>query len=106
MTTMYSIIESKLTETFSPDYLEILDESHMHGGGQLRETHFKVTIVCANFADKRLLQRHRLVNSTLAAELNNGVHALALHTYTPTEWNAKSGISPASPNCRGGSKIG
>lgn len=106
MSTTYSTIESKLIETFSPDYLEILDESHMHGGGQLRETHFKVTIVCASFADKRLLQRHRLVNSTLSAELNGGVHALALHTYTPTEWNSKAGVSPDSPNCRGGSKIG
>ena len=26
------------------------------------------------------------VNSVLAAELSGGVHALALHTYTPDEW--------------------
>jgi BolA protein len=29
------------------------------------------------------------------------VHALALHTYTPEEWDA-TGVSPASPDCRGG----
>jgi BolA protein len=31
------------------------------------------------------LQRHRLINQTLAAELKGGVHALAIHAAAPGE---------------------
>jgi BolA protein len=47
-----------------------------------------------------------MVNRTLSAELQGGVHALALHTMTPEEWFAKGGDVPASPECMGGSKAG
>ncbi|MCE7766679.1 BolA family transcriptional regulator, partial [Pseudomonas putida] len=36
-------------------------------------------------------------------ELMSQFHALALHTYTPQEWQ-KIGVAPASPTCAGGSK--
>jgi BolA protein len=39
----------------------------------------------------------------LAAELQSGVHALALHTYLPDEWKKQHSV-PSSPNCLGGSK--
>ena len=32
------------------------------------------------------------------------VHALALHTYTAAEWQAREQAAPASPECHGGSK--
>ena len=31
------------------------------------------------------------------------IHALALHTHTPAEWDADASV-PESPRCRGGSK--
>jgi BolA protein len=46
--------------------------------------------------------RHRLVNKILAEELDV-IHALALHTMTPQEWQQK-GAAPQSPPCMGGGK--
>ena len=41
-------------------------------------------------------------NEALADELAGEVHALALHTYTPEEWQARFGDAPMSPPCLGG----
>ncbi|MDY6828220.1 MAG: BolA family transcriptional regulator, partial [Pseudomonadota bacterium] len=43
------------------------------------------------------------VYAALAGPLSSGVHALALHTYSPEEWAARSGAAPSSPPCLGGS---
>lgn len=102
MGSMQNLIESKLKAGLNPSFLRVENESHMHGGNAL-ESHFKVTIVAAAFTDQRLLQRHRSVNQLLRDELQNHIHALALHTYTPAEWESV-GESPNSPDCRGGSK--
>ena len=56
------------------------------------------------FEGKRLIARHREINGLAAEALQGPVHALALHTYTPTEWEARGGQSMVSPNCLGGSK--
>ena len=45
-------------------------------GSDKKETHFYVYIVSEQFKDKLLIERHRLVNQILAAELNESVHAL------------------------------
>ncbi|WP_315729984.1 MULTISPECIES: BolA family protein [unclassified Bradyrhizobium] len=82
-------ITNKLREAFSPESLEVQDESHLHeghaghapGGG----THFRVYIVSQAFAGKSRIERHRLINATLAAELAGSVHALALHAKAPGE---------------------
>jgi len=96
-------IEKKLIESFSPMHLEVIDESHTHNVPQGSESHFKVTLVTEQFIGKMLIARHRLVNAVLKHELDNGVHALALHTMTPEEWFAKGGTAPDSPPCLGGS---
>lgn len=102
MVTVQAVIESKLQEALNPSYLLVENESHMHGGSAL-ESHFKVTVVADAFNGQRLLQRHRIINQLLAEELKSYIHALAMHTYTPTEWdNVEQPRS--SPDCRGGSK--
>lgn len=98
------LIEQQLNAAFSPLHIEVLDESHMHSVPEGAQSHFKVTLVSQQFEQKSLLQRHRAVNQLLAHELENGIHALALHTMTPDEWFAKGGSSPNSPPCLGGSK--
>jgi len=95
-------IEAKLAERFTPLHLEVVNESGNHNVPPGSETHFKVVLVAPAFADLRLLARHRLVNETLAAELAGGVHALAMHTYTESEWRARFGAAPLSPPCLGG----
>lgn len=101
---MRETIERKLQEALEPMHLEVIDESHMHSVPEGAESHFKVVAVSRRFEGEKLLARHRLINRTLAAELQGGVHALALHTMTPEEWFAKGGAIPASPECMGGSK--
>ena len=94
-------IEKKLTETFAPTFLQIENESHMHSSGRGSESHFKVTLVTEAFNGKRNVARHQSIYQCLNAELEGGVHALALHTYTPEEWQAIGKQSPDSPRCAG-----
>jgi BolA protein len=44
-----------------------------------------VSIVAPAFAGKSRLERHRMINQALAAELAGGVHALAIHAAAPGE---------------------
>ncbi|EIK45445.1 cell division protein BolA [Cellvibrio sp. BR] len=96
-------ILTKLAAEFQPVHLEVINESHMHSVPPGSETHFKVVLAAAAFAGKRQVQRHQAIYACLAEELQNGVHALALHTFSPDEWLA-SAVVPASPQCLGGSK--
>jgi BolA protein len=100
---MQATIEQKLASEFDTDYLQVDNESHMHNVAPGSESHFKVTIVSESFADQMLIKRHRMVNSALRQELQQ-IHALALHTLTPKEWQERGGQVAASPKCRGGGK--
>ena len=96
-------IETKLNAAFSPEFLEVANESHMHNVAPGSESHFKVSIVSDEFNDLILIKRHRMVNSALEAELKE-IHALALHTMTADEWSLRRGKVADSPRCRGGGK--
>jgi len=96
-------IQKQLIDTFFPLHIEVIDESHSHNVPEGSESHFKIIVVSERFTDKPLIKRHREVNAALKDELDNGMHALALHTLTPEEWFAKDGKSPESPPCLGGS---
>ncbi len=95
-------IESKLGKAFNTKHIEVINESHMHAG-PATESHFKVVLVADDFAGLNLVKRHQKVYQLLAQELDSTIHALALHTYTEDEWQAKFATSPQSPNCQGGS---
>ncbi len=98
-----AIIEQKLASEFNTDFLQVQNESHMHNVTPGSESHFKVTIVSDRFKDQMLIKRHRMVNKTLQQEMQQ-IHALALHTLTPEEWQARAGKVADSPQCRGGGK--
>ena len=102
---MQDQIEATLNQLFNPTFLQVENESHMHNVPKDSESHFKVTIVSEQFADKKLVARHRLVNQALSAELAQ-IHALALHTFTPDEYFARAGKVADSPLCQGGSQHG
>ncbi len=97
-------IEQRLSQEFSPSYLEVVNESQQHSVPPDSETHFKVVIVAPGFDGKRKVARHQQVYTALAAQLEGPVHALALHTYSPAEWDARQQSAPDSPDCLGGSK--
>ncbi len=83
------LITEKLTEAFAPQSLRVVDESHQHAGHAGHrpggQTHFRVYIVAATFTGKTRIERHRMVNATLAGELAGSVHALAIHASAPGE---------------------
>ena len=83
------VITRKLTEAFAPESLSVMDESDQHQGHAGHrpggETHYRVYIVSEAFRGKSRLDRHRMINSALAAELTGGVHALAIHAQAPGE---------------------
>lgn len=82
-------ITQKLHEAFSPESLDVTDESHLHEGHAGHrpggETHFRVYIVSPAFEGKSRIERHRMINAALAAELAGPVHALAIKAQTPAE---------------------
>lgn len=87
--TMEAAIRAKLIDVLEPIRLDVINESHLHAGHHgspgTGESHFRVLIVSPKFAGKSRVERHRMVNDTLAAELKGGIHALALKTYAPGE---------------------
>ena len=102
MNTQTTITE-KLQKALTPEFLEVLNESHMHSG-PATESHFRLSVVSEQFTGLPAVQRHQMIYACLAAELQGGVHALAVHTYTPDEWLRSGNTIPESPDCRGGSK--
>ncbi len=83
------VITEKLTAAFAPESLRVVDESHQHEGHAGHrpggQTHYRVYIVAEAFRGKSRIDRHRMVNQTLAQELAGGVHALAIHAAAPGE---------------------
>ncbi|NIR32170.1 MAG: BolA/IbaG family iron-sulfur metabolism protein [Gammaproteobacteria bacterium] len=96
------LIEEKLAAGLDPLHLEVTNESHRHNVPPGSESHFKVVLVSDAFADRSLVQRHRMVHELLADPMARGIHALALHTYTSREWRERHGDAPDSPPCLGG----
>lgn len=101
------IITAKISNELTPIHLEVINESNMHNVPKGSESHFKVLVVSDVFTDLRLIARHRKVNEILAEELEHHIHALAMHTYTPEQWQSMNiDQVPNSPDCLGGSKKG
>ncbi|WP_017431146.1 BolA family protein [Vreelandella jeotgali] len=101
--TLKTQIEHKL-EALAPSVRDVENESHRHNVPPNSETHFKVTLVSEQFDGLMPVKRHQQVYKLLADELAGPVHALALHLYTPAEWEARNARRPDSPDCRGGGK--
>ncbi|MER8699380.1 BolA family protein [Mesorhizobium sp. M0768] len=90
-------MEDKLKKAFSPERLDVINESHLHAGHHhvdsghhatfdgAGETHFRVRIVAPAFAGMSRVERHRAINTLLAEELKSGVHALAIEPAAPGE---------------------
>lgn len=102
-TPVQDAITSKLSGGLELEHLEVVNESHMHSVPPNSETHFKVVAVSPAFDGKRPVARHQMIYGIVSDEMAGPVHALALHTYTPAEWQQRA-EAPDSPNCLGGSK--
>lgn len=82
-------IEHLLQQRLKPAHLEVRDDSRAHAGHHSAggKGHFHLKIVSDCFEGLRPLQRHRLVNETLASLFETDVHALGMETLTPREFN-------------------
>jgi BolA protein len=86
-------IEQCLRERFTPQQLEVLDESYQHSGhvganGTGVGTHFRVRIQCQQFDGQTRVACHRLVYDALHEFIDQGLHALAIEVI-------RTGPSPA-----------
>ena len=79
----------KLTQSFTPSRLEIVDESHRHAGHSGSrpggESHFNVVIESTAFVGLNRVERQRRINAALAEELAGPVHALSIKALAPGE---------------------
>ncbi|XP_076361339.1 DNA-binding transcriptional regulator BolA isoform X2 [Tachypleus tridentatus] len=100
-----SSIKEKLLKHFQPVYIDITNESSKHNVPKGSETHFRVCIVSHHFEEQSLVQRHRHVNHVLQDELKGPVHALAIETFTPSQWESNEIRRNKSPPCRGGKRV-
>ncbi len=82
-------LEDTLRQAFHPEHLAVADDSARHrghpgaasGGG-----HYRVLIVAAAFRDQSPVARQRAVYAALGPAVGSAIHALALRTLTPEEW--------------------
>lgn len=74
-------IRDRLAAAFSPDVLEVVNESHRHkghaGDDGSGESHFRVVIRAAALSPLSRVARHRAVHQALG-DLTSRIHALAL----------------------------
>jgi len=83
------IITKKLADAFTPQSLELIDESERHRGHagwrEGGETHFHLRMTSSAFAGQNRVARQRAVNRALADELAGPVHALSMELKAPGE---------------------
>ena len=97
------IIEQKLQAALEPVHLQVINESSGHNVAPGSETHFRLLIVSTAFEGLSLVKRQQRIYQVLADELAGEVHALAMQTLTPEQWQQDSTMTE-SPPCLGGGK--
>ena len=82
-----TMIRERLTDVFSPQALNIIDESAKHAGHASAggAGHFVVEIVSDAFDGNSLIQRHRQVYEALDDIMHSEIHALSIKASTPAE---------------------
>ena len=81
-----SVLRDRLTQSLSPEVLEIRDDSAQHAGhaGAAEGGHFHVVIRSKHFEGLTPLARHRLVYDALGDLRALGVHALSIDARLPS----------------------
>ena len=84
-------IRISLEQAFSPEHIDIEDDSAAHAGhagARDGKGHFNVAIVSHEFNGKSLIQRHRMVYKALSDLLDTDIHALSIQAFTPDQFSA------------------
>jgi acid stress-induced BolA-like protein IbaG/YrbA len=51
--------------------------------------HYEAVVVSAEFEGRRSVARHQMVYGALGERVGREIHALAVKTFTPEEWQAR-----------------
>ena len=77
-----SKISKKLRETFSPEFLKVIDESENHRGHsgfiEGQQTHFKIQIASDIFEEMSRIKREREIHKALGKEIIRNIHAISI----------------------------
>ena len=82
-------IEATLRQAFAPLHLVVEDESARHAGHAGAASgggHFRVLIVSEACRGQDLFRRHSAVFAALGTAMQSEIHARAVRTLTPEEW--------------------
>ena len=79
---LHEVIKTRLKEAFTPEYIEVIDESHLHAGHagapEGGESHFKIRISLAPFETYTRVYRHQQVYDVLDDLMKTRIHALSI----------------------------
>jgi BolA protein len=79
---MKNIIEEKLKKELEPEFLEVVNNSHLHSGHAGDDgsgnTHFAVVVKAEKLNGLSKVNAHRVVNKILAEEFLGTLHALEI----------------------------
>ena len=54
------------------------------------DNHFQLVVVSPQFEGKSMVQQHQLVYRAVGDAMREAVHALALRTFTPAQWEQQT----------------
>ncbi|MBT4990092.1 MAG: BolA family transcriptional regulator [Rickettsiales bacterium] len=78
---MKNRIEQQLKANLSLDYIEVIDESHLHGGHNHFDgspgSHFRIIIKAQSLTDLSKVKAHKTIYQILKEEMDI-IHALAI----------------------------
>jgi BolA protein len=95
-------IKQKLTETYKPVFLSVINESRLHGFRKGKDSHFNLTVVSDEFEGQRAVNRQRAINKLLKEEFKEGgLHALSMSLRTENEHDELEGSTHKTPPCSG-----
>lgn len=82
------MIEQCLTDALAPEWLEVIDESHLHighAGAKDGRGHFRVRLASPLFLGLSRMARHRAVYRALGALMQSDIHAVNIEAFSSNE---------------------
>jgi BolA protein len=91
-----ALIRGQLEAAFTPDELEIVDDSRRHAGhagARDGRGHFQVRIRSRQFLGKSAVERHRMVYAALGSLMQTDIHALGVVALSPDDSRSSEAMS-------------
>ena len=82
-------ITARLETTFSPESLQVDDESHLHAGHEGAKDgrgHFRVLVISDKFQGQSPIKRHRMIYQAMGELMQTDIHALTIEAFAPDEF--------------------